>query len=333
MSRITVLVLLLLLGHVAKAQVLPNFGGQRAGISALSFLKNDLNPQSMGMAGASVALDGSAYSSFNNPAGLSKLDQHSIAVSHLLIGAGVQQSYLGIYRKLSNEGTAGLSINSLNSGAMKVRTEFQPNGTGQLFYVNQTAFGLNYAQKLSEMFNVGLAINYIYESMAEYKNHTATVNIGFLYETDFKDLKFAVNIQNFGGNSSLNGSALPVDFNRNQVTLEDYTVPTVFKMGFSFVPYTKDKHQILASAQLNNPNDNSENLRFGVAYDYARLLQVQTGIKLSVAGQSYPTLGLAYRSRIGNYPLFVRYSINPTNYMGTQHLFGIEIHQVKADKR
>jgi hypothetical protein len=104
-------------------------------------------------------------------------------------------------------------------------------------------------------------------------------------------------------------------------------------MGFSFIPYKKNKHQLLASAQLNNPNDNSENLRFGFAYDYAKLLQVQTGLKLSVAGQSYPSLGIAYRSRIGNYPMHIRYSVNPTNYMGTQHLFGIEIRQVKAEKR
>jgi hypothetical protein len=332
MLKVTTIVVCLLLGLSIQAQILPNFGGQRAGISTLSFLKNDLNPQSIGMSGASVALNGNSFSNFSNPAGLSNLEHNSIAASHLILGAGVQQSYLGLYRKLKNEGTLGLAINSLNSGAMKVRTEFQPNGTGKLFYVNYTALGVNYAQKLSEMFNVGLAINYIYESLAEYKNHTATVNIGFMYETDFKELKFAVNVQNFGGNSSLTGDVLPVDFNRPNVTLDDYTVPTVFKMGFSFIPYFKNKNQLLVSAQLNNPNDNSENLRFGFAYDYAKIIQVQTGYKLSVKGQSYPTLGIAYRSRLGNYPMYIRYSVNPTNSMGTHHLFGVELHQIKATR-
>lgn len=332
MSKVTVLFIFLLFASALKAQILPNFGGQRAGISTLSFLKNDLNPESLGMSGASAALDGTAYSAISNPAGLSKLEHTSFAASHFVLGAGIQQSYFAWFQKLGNEGSLGLAINSLNSGALKVRTEFQPNGTGQLFYVNFSSIGVNYAQRLSDMFNVGVAVNYIYESIAEYKNHTATVNIGFLYETDFKDLKFAVNIQNFGGNSSLTGDVLPIDFNRDEPAVGEYTVPTIFKMGFSFVPYVKDKHKILFSAQLNNPNDNSENIRFGCAYDFAGLMQVQTGYKLSVAGQSYPSLGLAYRSRVGNNPLYFRYSINPTNYMGTQHLFGIEFQRVKATR-
>lgn len=332
MNRITGFCLFLLFSLGANAQILPNFGGQRAGISTLSFLKNDLNPESLGMSGASVALDGNGFSSLSNPAALSKLENHTTAGSHMLIGAGVHQSFLGLFRKLSNEGTVGLTVNSLNSGAMEVRTEFQPNGTGQYFYVNNTAIGLNYSQKLSEMFNVGVAINYIYEAIAEYKNHAATVNIGFLYETDFKDLKFAVNVQNFGGNSSLKGAELPIDFNRDEVALGEYTVPTVFKMGFSFVPYKKDKHSILTAFQLNNPNDNAENIRIGVAYQYSTLLRVQTGIKISVRGQSYPSLGLGYRARLGNNPLIFRYSVNPTNAMGTQHLFGVQFERVKLNR-
>ena len=48
----------LLGASAANAQLLPSYGGERAGASALSFLKNDLHVGSVGMAGAHVALVG-----------------------------------------------------------------------------------------------------------------------------------------------------------------------------------------------------------------------------------------------------------------------------------
>ena len=131
------------------AQILPNFGGQRAGLSTLSFLKNDLNPRSVGMSGASIANKVDAYCATSNPAALATLSENTLGLSHFLVGAGIQQSFLSYQHKLKNEATMGLSVNSLNSGDMLVRTEFQPDGTGQYFSMSQNAVKGTYATKLS----------------------------------------------------------------------------------------------------------------------------------------------------------------------------------------
>ena len=60
-------------------------------------------------------------------------------------------------------------------------------------------------------------------------------------------------------------------------------------------------------------------------YQYSKLFQLQTGYKLSVKGQSYPTFGFGYKSKIGVNPLRINYGMNPTNYMGTQHNFGLQL--------
>ena len=86
------------------------------------------------------------------------------------------------------------------------------------------------------------------KDMAGYSNHNATVDVAFLYETDFKDLQFAVMIQNFGGNSSLssNNGDIPVVFNRKTgIDLDANTVPTVFKLGVSFHSLIKPESQSL----------------------------------------------------------------------------------------
>ncbi|MDA8886640.1 PorV/PorQ family protein [Bacteroidia bacterium] len=329
--RITNLIFLLIFGAIAQAQILPNFGGQRAGLSALSFLKNDMNPASFAMASASVANDANLYSSESNPAALALVDHSGLALSNLAIGAGVHQSFAGGTIKLKS-GVLGVNVNSLNSGSMEVRTEFEPNGTGQQFYANNTALGLNYAQKLSSRFSIGVGLKYVYEGISTYRNSTLTGDIGFLYTTDFKDLTFAVVVKNFGGNSQMKGSDLESDFNRTEVSLEKYTTPAIFKMGFSFVPYEDDSKKLLVAAELNHPSDNAENIRLGGELALRDLLFLRLGYKLSVKGQNYPTAGIGVKTRIGNHPLYIDYGVNPTNRMGVLHIFGLHV-PFNNDKR
>lgn len=321
---------------LSQAQIIPNYGGERAGISTLSFLKNDLNVRSAGLGGTSVALSGDAYSVLSNPAALTNVKEQAYALSHLFIGAGINQSYLsGIYPLKNKVSQVAFSINSLNSGNMEERTEFQPNGTGRKVSVNNTAIGLTYSQRLSEWFSAGITLKYIYEYMAEFTNSTATVDVAFLYETDLKDLQFAVMVQNFGGNSSLSndGVELPVVFNRNSnVELDANTLPNIFKMGASFKPWKQEKQSLLVAVELNHPNDNTENYRLGVEYEFMEMLYARAGYKINVKDQSYPTFGFTYRAMLGGIPMYIDYGANPAKYLGIQHTFGLRFHFLNQER-
>tara|TARA_R110002096_G_scaffold276109_3_gene470074 strand:+ start:143147 stop:144160 length:1014 start_codon:yes stop_codon:yes gene_type:complete len=313
----------------SQAQVLPNFGGERAGLSTLSFLKNDLNPRSIAMAGSSVSLSGDAYSVLTNPAALGGLENNSYAASHLFLGGGINQSLLtGNYLLKDKISHLAFSINSLNSGEMEERTEFQPLGTGRQVYVSNLALGISYARELSKVFSAGISLKYIYEGIANYSNHNATVDVSFLYKTDFKSLQFAVMVQNFGGNSALGNTDedIPVVYNRTTgINLDANTVPTVFSLGLSFKPLEEDHQSLTASIQLNHPNDNAENFRLGFEYEIRQLFFVRTGYKMSVKGQHLPTFGFGLRSKMGGRPLYIDYAINPTNFLGFQHSIGLRL--------
>ena len=319
------------------AQLIPNFGGQRAGLSTLSFLKNDMNARSVAMGGASVSLEADAFAAYTNPAASADLEGFNLALSNLSVGAGVQQSFISaLFPRKKNLSTFGFSLNMLNSGAMDVRTEFQPDGTGEKFYVTNLAFGATYAQQLSDMFSAGLTLKYIYEQIDTYSNSTVAADVSFLYKTDYNKLNFAVMIQNFGGSSSIKGDKLPADFNRSADPESDnYSVPTVFSLGTSIVPWEEDKQSLLVSVQLNHPTDNAENYRLGVEYEYLKLLYLRAGYKLNVRGQSYPTFGFGVRHRVGAYPLHLNYAANPTQYLGIQHTVGLSInfHKIQRDEQ
>ena len=327
MKKLYIFLGLLIGANTSMAQVFPNYGGERAGLSALNFLKNDINPRSLGMGGASVALNGDGYSIFNNPAALADLEAVNYTLSNYFLGAGSNQSFVGaMYPNKRKTGTFAASINALNSGTIMERTEFQPQGTGREFNVINMAFGLTYAQKLSEQFSLGVTLKYVYENIADYTNHTAGVDIAFLYKTDFKDLQFAVAVLNFGSNSALsnNNNDLPVDFNRTiGIALENDILPAVFSLGVSAIPWRKDKQSLLTAIQINHPNDNAENIRFGFEYNWADIFFARAGYKISVQGQNWPTAGIGLRAMQAGRPLYIDYSINPTTFLGTQHIIGL----------
>lgn len=317
--------LLLMLNQNTWAQLIPNFGAQRAGLTTLSFLKNDLNPRSSSMSGASVALSGDGYSTLTNPAGITDVSGFNATISNYSLGAGVQHSFVSAIFPHKNELSAfGLSLNMLNSGEMDVRTEFQPRGTGEKFYVTNMAVAATYAQKLSDMFTAGISLKYIHEQMADYKNGTVAADVSFLYYTDYKDLQFAVMVQNFGGNSSLSGDDLKSDYNRgSNIEIDNYGMPTVFSLGASMIPWEKEKQSLLVSLQLNHPSDNAENYRIGLEYEYRKLLFLRLGYKLNVEGQPFPTFGFGLKHRIAGHDLKVDYGANPTEYQGLLHTVGV----------
>lgn len=331
-----IIVIALLLGSfVTKGQLLPNFGSERAGLSALGFLKNDLSPRSLALGGASVALSGDGYSVLTNPAALTDLEENEYTLSHIFLGAGVNQSFAASNFTLEDKvSTLSVSLNGLTSGEMKERTEFMPDGTGRTVSVTNLAVGLTYARQLSARFSAGATVKYVYEGIAGYNNNTATVDLAFLYKTGFKDLQFAVMVQNFGGNSALSSREdIPVTFNRNTgIGLDANTVPTVFKLGLNLVPYKTEEHQLSVGAQLNHPNDNAENYRIGAEYQWMKLLFLRAGYKLSVRHQHLPSFGFGLRTSLGGWPFFIDYGANPHNFIGMQHSIGLRIQMLNTDR-
>lgn len=323
----SILLLLLVCSYLSTtAQLFPQLGGQRAGISALTFLKIEVNPRSAAMAGASNTLSGDAYAVSNNPATLAEVDKFSVGASNTFWVADINYAFLEANIPTKKAGNFAVTLSGLNSGPMPVRTTFQPEGTGQQFYAYYLTAGLSYAQKLTDQFSWGATGKYVHEQLAEFQANTFVMDLGFLYKTDFRDLRFAVTIENFGPNSTLSGDVkIDTTFNRKGISLDSYPAPALFKLGVSLKAWenaTKDQ-SITASVQLNHPNDNSENIRLGAEYSYKDLLFLRAGYKINVADQNYPTAGIGLRMRTGRHPLIFDYALDPLEFLGNVHRVGL----------
>lgn len=314
-------------------QLFPNLGGQRVGVSTMTFLKNDMNPSSLGMGGASIAMKDNPFGMNANPASITDVNNLEIALSDMVYGMNINQGFLSVKFPLARWQTMGVSINNLSSGPMDVRTEFQPEGTGQKYFVQNTAIGLTYSRFLSTKFSFGATLKYYYERLAQYTNHTAGFDLGFLYRTEFKDLSFAVAVSNFGGGSQLMGDHLEVSYNRDSVQTDNFTLPTTFSMGLSMIPYQEGDHEIYTAIQLDHPNDNAESLRLGVRYRFKQRVSVRLGYMLNIDDHSWPTFGAGYEFLVGAHRFRADYAVDITNFMGVRHVFGVSMLFRKREAR
>lgn len=311
-----------------QAQLFPQLGAQRAGISALTFLKMDVSPRSAALGSANICLTGDGYSTYTNPATLAEVEHFALAAANTFWVADINFAYLSASTP-TKRGMLGFALSGLNSGRMPVRTSFQPEGTGEYFYATYMTAGLTYSQRLTDQFSWGVSAKFVQERLAEFTANTGVADLGFLYNTDFKDLRFAVMVQSFGPNSQLKGNRDrdPVFFPK-PISLDDYPAPTVFKLGISMIPWKNEAgdQSITTLLQLNHPNDNAENIRIGVEYNYKDLFYLRAGYKLNVDDQNMPTAGIGLRMRAGKHPLILDYAFDPMRYLGMVHRVGLQLH-------
>ena len=333
MKKYLIMLMCMMSSMLVHAQLMPNLGGQRAGTSAFNFLKLNFNPRATAMAGASAAMPGDAYAAAANPAALIDIKELSFALSSQQYYAGANTSYLAAVLPTKHYSAWAFQLQSYRTDAMEKRTEFQPYGTGEYFYGQNLALGVSYSKILSDYFSYGISAKYVYEGIDNYSAHTGVVDLGFLYKTDFKDLKFAVLLSNFGINTKIDGETNTlVAFNNSTEDINAYAAPTLFKMGVSLVPYKSGRNQLLVAAELQHPNDNSENIRLGLEYSWMDLFFVRAGYKLGLKDQSTPTFGAGIRTHFGRYPLNIIYAADPHPNLGFAQQIGVAITLTKEKR-
>jgi hypothetical protein len=270
-----------LLAPAGYAQLVPNLGGQRVGISALQFLKIGVGPRgvAMGESFVAVANDGSAL--FWNPAGLVLFGQNEVFAARTEYVVDIKQDFLGIVYHLGPEDAIGAAVSSLHTDDMEITTETQPFGTGRFFSFGDVALSLSYAKKMTDQFSFGATVRYAEETLDVLKMRSVMVDLGTFYKTGLGSTRFAVVISNFGADVEPSGTTTLLD-GRTVNSFQSFSLPTVFKLGVAFEPVEDENSRLTTSLQLNHPNDNSEHIRLGLEYAWQEMFFLRGGVKRTI---------------------------------------------------
>lgn len=270
-----------LAGHSA-AQLVPNLGGQRAGISAFQSLKIGVGARgvAMGESFAAVANDVSAL--YWNPAGLVQFPDNQAFAAHTDYVVDISHEYFGAVYHVSAEDALGLSFSALHMSDMEVTTETQPSGTGRYFTFGDIGVGLTYARKMTDQFSFGATVRYAEETLDMLKMRSVMFDIGTYYMTGIGSIRFAVVISNFGNDVSPSGSVQLWSMWPKDSTFQSFSLPTLFRFGVAFEVIQNEEQRLTTSIQLNHPNDNAEHVRLGLEWAWREALFLRAGVRQTI---------------------------------------------------
>lgn len=264
-----------------RAQLVPNLGGQRVGISAFQFLKIGVGARGVAMGESFVAVANDASALFWNPAGLVQAPENQVIAAHTAYAADIKHEYLGVSYHVTDADAVGLSLISLHMTDMEITTETQPLGTGRYFSFGDVGVGVSYARKMTDQFSFGATVRYVEETLDILKMRSVMVDLGTYYWTGLGTARFAVVISNFGADVAPTGTATLLN-GKEVSSFQSFSLPTLFKLGFAVEPLMTDDQRITASVQLNHPNDNAENVRLGVEYGWQNTFFLRGGLKRTI---------------------------------------------------
>jgi len=263
------------------AQLFPNLGGQRAGISAFQFLKIGAGARAVALGETFVAIANDASALYWNPAGLTEFSENQVFFSHTEYVVDVKHEFLGAVYHVTPSDAVGFSVTSLRTADMEITTETQPFGTGQFFSFGDLALGVSYGRKMTDQFSFGLTVRYVEETLDVLKMRGTMVDLGTYYWTGIGSSRFAVVVSNFGPDVAPSGKATLLS-GEQVSTFQSFSPPTQFKIGFALEPLQTDNHRITASIELQHPNDNAENIHTGIEYSWNNWLSLRAGVKRTI---------------------------------------------------
>ncbi|MFZ4619358.1 MAG: PorV/PorQ family protein [Bacteroidota bacterium] len=333
--RISLLAVIAVLFSVQSSfgQLVPNLGGQRSGISSFQFLKIGADARGAGMGEAFVAVTNDISAIFWNPAGLTNTASDQVLVSHANWLVDIQHEFAAASYHLDVNSVIGVSVISLHTDPMKVTTEYQPTGNGNYFNFGDIAVGATFSRKMTDQFSFGATVKYVRETIADLHSDAFLVDLGTFYYMGLGSSRFSVVVSNFGNNVKPAGSVL----NGKNVTVrsfQDFSPPTMFRLGYAFEPIQDEINRLTVSLQLNHPNDNAENFRLGGEYEYDNMFFLRAGVKRTIGeslfGKSTSTaedlsFGGGVKLPLGIVTANVDYAFTNFNDLGAVHRISVVI--------
>ncbi len=263
-------------------QIFPDLGGQRRGTSTAQFLKIEQGSRALGMGGAFVSIADDIEALYWNPAGITRFEDHSVFFSHTQWLAEVKLEYAGAVYHINSTNSLGLALTFLHTDQMKETTEFQPLGTGRTFGFSDFLIGLTYARQMTDKFSFGFTGKWMQENIAELTMRAMLFDLGIYYNTGWKTTRFGVVISNFGSDMAPAGKITYKNLDNKSVTVksfQSFPPPIIFRIGLAADFLQKENHKLTGSLQLNHPNDDKENLNFGLEYELFKTLFLRCGYK------------------------------------------------------
>ena len=241
----------------------------------------------LGTAFAAIATDPSAL--YYNPAGIALMPRSGATIGTYNYVADTRYSWGGVAFPFGGGARAiGLSVGTFGFKDQPVYTAEQPDGTGSVYSVSETAVGLTFAQNFSDRFSAGITAKGVFDNLGEASGKAFAVDFGTNFHSELSGhpINFAFTVQNVGSNLSYSGSALQVTSPRDSIPGEqpvpsnpqpsefrtkDFPLPIVFRVALAYDLLTAQSSRLTVLSNFDQPNNNGAGFSAGGEWSSQRL--------------------------------------------------------------
>jgi hypothetical protein len=259
----------------------------KTGTTAAQVLKFNVGPRAIGMGGAFTAVSDDITSMYWNPGGTANIQANEAFFNHTSLYADVRHDFAAIASYLSGVGTIGAFVSVLSMDEMLVRTETNPEGTGEFFNAGAIVIGINFSRYLTENFAIGGNFKYINESIWHMDATGFGIDIGTMYKIPvLNELRIAASISNFGSKMQLAGrdvtqvvpsGAGGQNFINTNIELDKFDLPLLFRFGLASDVIKDGTSKLIVAVDAIHPNDHTEYINAGAEYSWNEILYLRAG--------------------------------------------------------
>ncbi len=321
------LCLVLVLAAPAAAQV-------KVSTTLYSFLQIEPDARVAAMGNAGAAFAEGAMAAYYNPGALGDLGGSTAAFTHSPWLADIAYDYGAVAVRLGQNALL-LSVTSLNSGEMDVRTPDQPLGTGERFSVQDLAFGVGLGRQVTDRFAAGVQAKYIRETIWHSAADAFALDVGVRYRLPFQGAVLGASVSNFGTPARFSGRDLRVRYDQDDdasgdnsnlpaaLEAEDHPLPIHFRVGVGVPVDLAGAGSLLLAADAFQPSDNANSVSLGAEWTYRDVVFARGGYQnLGLPdAEGGLTLGAGLHAPISGFDVRFDYAWADHGLIGTAQRF------------
>jgi len=317
----------------------------KVGTTAANFLKLEVGARAVALAGAYTAIANDVSALQWNPAGIASLNRITALYNIANLYADINHQFMGIVVPVGLNNFFGFSINYVDIGRIEKTTVDSPEGTGLFFENYNMAAGISYSRMLTDRVTFGATGRWVHEQIWEQKADGFSADIGIIFTPNVSGLRIGMSITNFGQDMMMdNGPLTTFSYepredqegvgNRNldaKYQVEKYPLPISFQLGAamdimgansSFLPDKSNRISIIF--EVNDSFDNAMRAKYGLEYEWRKILALRTGYKQNYDLASF-TWGGGLKIPLRGMDLRFDYGMADYGDLGYIHVTSIQI--------
>jgi len=287
------IIIILIFGFVFQAEAgNPDRQGQAGAYELL------LNPwsRSAGLYGLGIGHVRGIEALRINPAGLSGVNKTELNFGHTfyLQGTDISLNGLGLGQRIGENGVLGLTLMSIDFGAIPVTTTAQPEGVGVDYEPLYFNLGIGYAQQFSERISVGFTTRLISEQATNNVSATGVCfDAGIQYQTG--GLRIGISLRNIGTPIKFRGTGFsyttfsplsdsnPITGNENftaETRIKAFDLPSVFNIGGGYdFKFANDTQRLSFMAAFTSNSFTKDQFGAGMEYAFNEMFMLRVGYR------------------------------------------------------